>query len=108
MSESDSSFKKMFAADVRSTFLDPNVFAERHLINGKEVCCLVDKDLTLDEELSRLFGVFTNRVTVYMAEGEIPVPKVGSMFSIDRSLHLVTRAYIEDGILVVIAEESKS
>lgn len=98
-------FKDMVREDAEEVFLNEEEFAEKHRINGKKVICLVDSDISANSKLANLLGVYDNSVVIYVKEGVLPVPKVKSRLNLDGSLHQVIQTKIEDGMLIIVAEE---
>ena len=98
-------FKDMVREDAEEVFLNAEEFAEKHKINGKKVVCIVDTDISDNAKLASLLGVYDNSVVIYVKEGTLPEPKVKSRLNLDGSLHQVTKTMIEDGMLVIVAEE---
>lgn len=98
-------FKDMVREDAEEVFLKEEEFAEKHRINGKKVICLVDSDISANSKLANLLGVYDNSVVIYVKEGVLPVPKVKSRLNLDGSLHQVIQTKIEDGMLIIVAEE---
>lgn len=98
-------FKDMVREDAEEVFLNEEEFAEKHRINGKKVICLVDSDISANSKLANLLGVYDNSVVIYVKEGVLPVPKVRSRLNLDGSLHQVIQTKIEDGMLIIVAEE---
>lgn len=101
-------FKDMVAADVKRIFLNPDEFAEKHNIDGKEILCVLDKNINSDPSLAKALGVYSNMVTLYVSEKDMKVPKATGSIRIDGSVHLVVSAGIEEGMIVIVAEERRS
>lgn len=98
-------FKDMVREDVEEVCLNEEELAEKHRINGKKVVCHVDSDISGKFRPDNLLGVYDNSVVIYVKEGVLPVPKVGSRLNLDGSLHQVIQIKIEDGMLIIVAEE---
>ena len=60
-------FKDMVAVDVKRIFLNPDEFAEKHNIDGKEILCVLDKNINSDPSLAKALGVYSNMVTLYVS-----------------------------------------
>lgn len=98
-------FKDIVRQDAEEVFLNPEEFADEHEINGMKVVCIVDSDISANAKLANLLGVYDNSVVIYVKEGLFPRPKIKSRLNLDGSIHLVTQTKIEDGMLVIVAEE---
>lgn len=103
-----SAFKDAVAADVISTFINLDEFADLHEIAGTvDVPCILDKIITQSNGSDALMGVFVNQLTIYVKVGDIETPVEGQILSVDGSMHLVRSVSLEDGILVVVAEANE-
>lgn len=99
-------YKSQFKADVGSVFLDPNIFAEWHDIDGLRVKALLDKVMTQDDGPGRV-GVFINQLRVYVRTEDIqPVPVEDEIISIDGFEYYVRSVSDEDGVLVILCEKA--
>lgn len=106
--ETLSPFKQMVASDVTGVFLNLAEWGEEHEIAGRKIVCIIDTDVSANSKLADILGVYDNSVLIYLKDGDIPRPKVGSRLSVDGSLHLVSRVSVETGMLVIVAEEARS
>ncbi len=102
-----SRFKAAVQNDIKAVFLNLEEFGERHTLNGVEVQCVIDKDLTQDFGDSKIIGVFTNLLTIYVDYADIIAPVEGEILSVDGSLHLVKSVSEEGGMLVIVAEANE-
>ena len=104
-------FHDIVREDVQNIFLDLDVFAEMHSINGVDVACVIDKNLSgpLGESVAHpIEGVFENMVHLFVREGDIVVPGEGKRIKIDGSTHIVRHVSVEMGMVVITAEESRA
>lgn len=113
-----SSFKEAVKADIFSTFLNPDEFAEDReewLVNDKEMGIIIDTlelaernkgDLTLDATQR----IYTKQMLMYVAASEYgDEPKIGSLLKLQRTGKLpkeytVTNCINEDGIYSISLE----
>lgn len=105
-----SAFKDAVRKDVQTTFLNLDEFADYHEINGEQVTCVIDKDVTGEAPTAKgnvtIEGVFVNSVTVYVAENALRArPVEGERLEVDGSLHIVRSVSDEAGMWVIVAEE---
>lgn len=102
-----SSFKNAIKKDVLSVFINIDEFADVHSVNGEDVLCIIDKDVTagLDGREINFEGVFVNTLTIYVSSAEIASrPVEGQILDLDGETYIVRNVSDEDGILVIIAE----
>lgn len=101
-----SAFKDCIKHDITRVFINLDEFADYHNIDGVNIGCIVDKDLT-SEFAGAALGVFINTITLYIREGDISAPVEGEIISLDGSLHLVKSVSVEGGVLVIVAEANE-
>lgn len=105
-----SAFKDAIKNDVKKTFINLDEFADTHKLNGVNVSCIIDKDLTQETAARNrdLEGVFLNTVTVYVAASDLTArPVEGELLKIDGSFHLVQSVSDEDGIYAIVCVENQ-
>lgn len=99
-------FKDAVKQDIQNTFLNIKEFADKHVINDKDVYCVVDKMETRGADArTTLEGVFVNAVTIYAKDGDLPcVPVEGEILYLDYKMYIVRSVSVEMGMLVIVAE----
>lgn len=102
-----SAFKDTIKKDIE-TFLNIDEFADRHELNGREIVCLVDKDVTDEAKVSvrnPLEGVFDNTLTIYVKSADLErEPVEGEIFRLDKELYVVASVSSEMGMFTIVAE----
>ena len=99
------SFAELVEADIASVFLNPDEYGEEHIIDGKKVICVIDRDSDAPTEMR---GVYSNTVRVFCKSSDINFPKTKRVVKIDGSEHLVVHVSNEFGMTVITAEENRS
>lgn len=103
-----SAFKDAISNDVKAVFINLDEFADKHDLNGCEVACIVDKDLTTgvnDTIANPLEGVFLNTITIYVDAKDLErKPVEGEILRLDKERYIVRSVSVEEGILVIVAE----
>ena len=106
-----SAFKDAISKDVKAVFINLDEFASEHEINGQTVACIVDKDLTngaKETVANPLEGVFLNTITIYIDVKDIDrQPVEGEQIKLDKDRYFVRSVSVEDGILVIVAEDNR-
>lgn len=105
-----SAFKEAVHKDVKKTFINFDEFAYRHDLNGKEILCIIDKDITSETEARNrdIEGVFLNTLTIYVESSDLQHrPVQGELLKVDGSFHLVKSVSDEDGILAIVCVENE-
>ena len=102
-----SAFKDAVAKDI-AAFLNIDEFAEPHNLNGRDVVCIVDKDLTdpYKQTVSRsLEGIFVDAIIIYVRpENMERRPVENDLLYLDDNLYFVVNLSVENGLYVITAE----
>ena len=109
-------FKEQSALDNRTVFMNFDEFAEKHLINGTEMLCLVDNNEMIDREKRYQYkrslyadGVYIKALLIYVkAEDFGPLPATGRAVTFDKKSYIVSDAIDEDGIYSLYLEANKT
>lgn len=100
----ESPFKKMVASDIKEVFINFSEFADWHEINGEQILCVIDTDVTQKFDEQSRIGIMTNQIRLFIQDTDlIPAPVQGELISVDGSHHRVDSVSVEDGVLVVLA-----
>ena len=109
-------FKEQIALDNKKVFMNFDEFAEEHLINGKEMLCLVDNNELVNREKRYQYkrslyadGVYIKELLIYIrAEDFGPLPAVGRVLFFDKKSYVISDAINEDGIYSLCLEANKT
>ena len=110
------SFRDQIKSDVSDVFLNLDEFASKHTLGNSRrgiaaYRCVIDRINHLDDGVSPLInheGVFINALRIYVSEKDFYVPAQGEILSVDGSLHTVESVSVEDGMIVIVAQENSS
>lgn len=98
-------FKDIIAEDIESIFLNNTEFAERHIVNGKEINAVVDDfvlggivDVKLTGSASRAEGLYKGNVVLFVSKNDFKKPKSGSKLELDGRSYTVEKTSDEDGL----------
>lgn len=109
-------FKEQIAQDNAKVFLNVDEFADIHLINGKEIPCIVDNNELIDREKRYRYnrslyseGLYIKQLLIYVkAEDFGALPAIGRVLTFDKKSYIITDAVNEDGIYSLCLEANKS
>lgn len=105
-------FKDIVKADVHNVFLDLEEFADTHTVNGAEMPVLIDNNEQIEREKrnnQNMDGIFTNQRLIYVAASDFgPLPKQGSILTLDKRTFRVADAIDEDGIYSITLEANRA
>ena len=105
-------FKNIVREDVHNVFLNIEEFSEIHTINGKSMPVQVDSNEHIEREkrsAKNIEGIFTNQRLIYVAASDFgPMPKQGSLLTMDNRMFRVADAVDEDGIYSITLEANRA
>lgn len=109
-------FKEQIALDNKQVFMNLDEFSEMHVINGKEMPCLVDNNELIDREKRYRYnhslyadGVYIKQLLIYVKEDDFgPLPAIGRVLAFDKKSYIITDAVNEDGIYSLCLEANKT
>ena len=110
------SFKELVEQDNRTVFMNLDEFADIHVINGKEMLCIIDNNEMIDREKRYQYkrslyadGVYLKEVLLYVkAEDFGPLPAVGRSLTLDKKSYIISDAIDEGGIYSISLEANKT
>lgn len=103
-----SNFKNAVEKDVKAVFINPDEFADYHSLNGNQVRCIVDTDVTDAYKGGNIDGVFVNTLTIFVATEDIePRPVEGELLELDEKTYFVRKVGFEDGIYSIVVEANE-
>lgn len=105
-------FKNIVREDVHNVFLNIEEFSEIHTINGKSMPVQVDSNEQIEREkrsAKNIEGIFTNQRLIYVAASDFgPMPKQGSLLTMDNRMFRVADTVDEDGIYSITLEANRA
>ena len=105
-------FKDIIKADVHNVFLNLEEFADTHTVNGTDMAVLIDNNEQIEQEKrnnQNMDGIFTNQRLIYVAASDFgPLPKQGSLLTLDKRTFRVADAIDEDGIYSITLEANRA
>lgn len=105
-------FKDIVKADIKNTFLNTEEFSDIHTVNGKEMAVQIDSNEQIEREKrfnQNMDGIFTNQKLIYVSAFDFgPLPKQGSLLTMDKRTYKVADAIDEDGIYSITLEANRA
>ena len=106
-------FREQIARDNACVFLNEEEFADRHIINGTEMPCMIDNNEMVDREKryrngKNSDGMYLKELLVYVKKEDFGVlPAIGRVITFDKKSYIVTEAIDEGGIFSLSLEANK-
>lgn len=109
-------FKEQIALDNKTVFMNKDEFPEKHMINGREMDCIVDNNEQIDREKRYQYkkspyadGVYIKQLLIYVKAEEFgALPAIGRAITFDKKSYIVSDAIDEDGIYSLCLEANKT
>lgn len=105
-------FKMAVHKDVKTVFLNPAEFGERHRVNGKIMVIVLDDLENIEREKkmkSNMDGIYARQVLFYVAAEDFgPLPAQGGLVDIDGQKYVVTDATDEAGMYGITVQAARS
>lgn len=103
-------FKEILFQDIQNTFLDPEEFAEKHKVNGREMDVIVDQ-MEVTERGKKNFGhgmtdgAYSRQLLIYVSRKQFGrLPANGARLVLDSTPYRVQDAVNEGGVYSIILE----
>lgn len=105
-------FKDIIANDVHQTFLNIEEFSDTHVVNGVEMPVQIDSNEQIEREKrysQNIDGMYLNQKLIYVAASDYgPLPKQGSMLTLDGRKYRVADAIDEYGVYSITLEANRA
>ncbi len=105
-------FKDIIANDVHQTFLNIEEFSDMHIVNGAEMPVQIDSNEQIEREKrysQNIDGMYMNQKLIYVAASDYgPLPKQGSMLTLDGRKYRVADAIDEYGVYSITLEANRA
>lgn len=105
-------FKDIVKQDVQQTFLNTDEFSEIHIVNGKQMPVQIDSNEQIEREKrfnQNMDGIYKNQKLIYVAASDFgPMPKQGSILTMDKRTYRVADAIDESGIYSITLEANRA
>lgn len=105
-------FKDIIANDVHQTFLNTEEFSDTHIVNGVEMPVQIDSNEQIEREKrysQNIDGMYLNQKLIYVAASDYgPLPKQGSMLTLDGRKYRVADAIDEYGVYSITLEANRA
>ena len=101
------SFKEQLQSDIQNIFLNLNEYGEHHIIEGREIVCVITDDTS--KEGSSSLGMAEADLVVYAMPKDLPARKSpGASLNVDGREYIVTDWSVDAGIAQVTLQQNRS
>ncbi len=99
------SLKDVMAADIAAVFLNQDENADWHEINGQQVLCIVDEDISkqrTNRQSDNYDGIFYWQITLFISEADLGYrPERNQRMTVDGEWFLVLHCAASQGMLEI-------
>ena len=107
-----STFKDIIASDVHKTFLNIEEFSDLHEVNGELIPVQIDSNEQIEREkrfAQNMDGIYLNQKLIYVSASDYgPLPKQGSIITLDERKYRVADAIDEYGVYSITLEANRA
>lgn len=104
--------KDIIKADVKDVFLNTEEFSDTHIVNGVPMAVQIDDIEQIEREKRRnqnMDGIFVSQKLIYVSAEEFgPLPKQGTVLTLDKRTYRVADAISEDGVYSITLEANRA
>ena len=105
-------FKAIIHDDIHRTFLNLLEFSDIHNVNGKDMPVQMDSNEQIEREKrfnQNMDGLYLNQKLIYVAASDYgPLPKQGSLVTMDGRKYSVADAIDEGGVYSITLEANRA
>lgn len=107
-----SAFKDVIQEDVKAVFMNVDEFSDMHNVNGTMMAIQIDSNEQIEREKrinQHMDGIYKNQKLIYVSAADYgPLPKQGSVVSLDGKIMKVADAISEDGVYSITLEANRA
>ena len=104
--------KDIIKADVKDVFLNTEEFSDTHIVNGVPMAVQIDDIEQIEREKrynQNMDGIFVSQKLIYVSAEEFgPLPKQGTVLTLDKRTYRVADAISEDGVYSITLEANRA
>ena len=101
-------FKDEIANDINNVFLSEDEFAEMHLVEGKNIPCVLDDEALKTRQGSAEIGVDESTLLLFAHVNDLPKRKKGGLLNIDHKEYMIDDWKVNFGMAEVVLHRNVS
>ena len=75
--------------DINNVFLNYEDFAETHLVEGKEILCVLDDEALKTRQGSSEIGIDESTLLLFANVNDLPKKKKGGLLNVDHKIYMI-------------------
>ena len=101
-------FKDEIANDLKNVFLDIDEFAETHLVEGKEIKCVIDNDSLKNRQVSAEIGIDESTLLLFAQIEDLPKRQKGGLLNVDHKEYTIDDWKVNFGMAEIVLSRNVS
>ena len=101
-------FKDEIANDLKNVFLDIDEFAETHLVEGKEIKCVIDNDSLKNRQGSAEIGIDESTLLLFAQVEDLPKRQKGGLLNVDHKEYMIDDWKVNFGMAEIVLSRNVS
>lgn len=102
------SLKDEIASDLDNVFLNIEEFAENHLVEGKEILCVLDNDSLKRRQGSAEIGIDESTLLLFAKVDDLPKKQKGGLINIDHKEYIIDDWKVNFGMAEIVLQRNVS
>ena len=94
--------------DLDNVFLNLDDFAETHLVEGKEIQCILDDEALKTRQGSAEIGIDESTLLLFAKIEDLPKKKQGGLLNIDHKIYMIDNWKVNFGIAEIALHQNVS
>ena len=94
--------------DIDNVFLDFEDFAELHLVEGKEILCILDDEALKTRQGSAEIGIDESTLLLFAKVEDLPKRKKGGLLNVDHKLYMIDDWKVNFGMAEIALHQNVS
>ena len=100
--------KDEIANDLNGVFLSIDEFAENHLVEGKEIKCVIDNDSLKNRQGSAEIGIDESTLLLFAQVEDLPNKKKGGFLNVDHKEYIIDDWKVNFGMAEIVLRRNVS
>lgn len=94
--------------DLDNVFLNLDDFAETHLVEGKEIQCVLDDEALKTRQGSAEIGIDESTLLLFAKVSDLPKKKKGGLLNVDHKIYMIDDWKVNFGMVEVALHRNVS
>ena len=101
-------FKDEIANDLNNVFLNIDEFAETHIVEGKEILCVLDNDSLKARQGSAEIGIDESTLLLFANIDDLPKKQKGGLLNVDHKEYMIDDWKVNFGMVEIVLHRNVS